>query len=138
MACQLDRRIPVLRLPRVPLPLGRRIPALLGEVRRFPSQLTHQRPPVGGPIAQICADSAGKDEFPRLATSEASRKAAAAAKKKAEELKKPMGSEKKDVSALPTVEEKDDDMDVDAEKAYWRGTPVEPAAPATAPTPKKW
>ena len=79
----------------------------------------------------------GKDEsnFPRLATSEASRKAAVAAKKKAEELKKPAGSEKKDVPALPTVEEKDDDMDVDAEIAYWRGTPVEPAAPATAPTP---
>ena len=55
-----------------------------------------------------------------------------AAKKKAEELKKPAGSEKKDVPALPTVEEKDDDMDVDAEIAYWRGTPVEPAAPATA------
>ena len=26
-------------------------------------------------------------------------------------------------------------MDVDAEIAYWRGTPVEPAAPTTAPTP---
>ena len=81
----------------------------------------------------------GKDEsnFPRLATSEASRKAAVAAKKKAEELKKQAGSEKKDVPALPTVAEKDDDMDVDAEIAYWRGTPVEPAAPATAP-PLPW
>ena len=78
----------------------------------------------------------GKESnFPRLATPEASRKAAAAAKKKAEELKKPAGNERKDVPTLPTVEEKDDDMDVDAEIAYWRGTPVEPAAPTTAPTP---
>ena len=58
----------------------------------------------------------GKDEsnFPRLASPEASRKAAAAAKKKAEELKKPTGTERKDVPTLPTVEEKDDDdMDVE-------------------------
>ena len=80
----------------------------------------------------------GKDEsnFPRLASPEASRKAAAAAKKKAEELKKPTGTDRKDVPTLPTVEEKDDDdMDVDAEIAYWRGKPEEPAAPTAMTSP---
>ena len=80
----------------------------------------------------------GKDESnsPRLASPEASRKAAAAAKKKAEELKKPTGTERKDVPTLPTVEEKDDDdMDVDAEIAYWRGKPEEPAAPTATTRP---
>ena len=46
------------------------------------------------------------------------------AKKKAEELKKSKGAEKKDAPALPTVEEKSDDMDVDEV-----GAPEAPAAP---------
>ena len=52
----------------------------------------------GGPLPKSVLTPPGKNEsnFPRLATSEASRKAAEAAKKKAEELKKPTGSEKKD------------------------------------------
>ena len=87
----------------------------------------------------------GKDEsnFPRLASPEASRKAAAAAKKKAEELKKPTGTERKDVPTLPTVEEKDDDdMDVDAgidevsfARLNWHNKPAVPTDPATMARP---
>ena len=87
----------------------------------------------------------GKDEsnFPRLASPEASRKAAAAAKKKAEELKKPTGTERKDVPTLPTVEEKDDDdMDVDAgidevsfARLNWQSKPAVPTDPATMARP---
>ena len=45
-ARQLSRRIPA--LPRVHLPLGRQISAVPGEVCRFPSLPTRQRPPDGG------------------------------------------------------------------------------------------
>ena len=99
----------------------------------------------GGPLPKSALTPPGKDEsnFPRLASPEASRKAAAAAKKKAEELKKPTGTERKDVPTLPTVEEKDgDDMDVDAEveevsfaRLNWQGKPAEPTDPTTMARP---
>ena len=73
----------------------------------------------------------GQDErsFPPLSTSEASCKAAEAAKKKADELKKTKGAEKRDAPTLPTVEEKNDSMDVDEV-----GASEAPAAPVTGPT----
>ena len=99
----------------------------------------------GGPLPKSVLTPPGKDEsnFPRLASPEASRKAAAAAKKKAEELKKPTGTERKDVPTLPTVEEKDDDdMDVDAgidevsfARLNWHNKPAVPTDPATMARP---
>ena len=99
----------------------------------------------GGPLPKSVLTPPGKDEsnFPRLASPEASRKAAAAAKKKTEELKKPTGTERKDVPTLPTVEEKDDDdMDVDAgidevsfARLNWHNKPAVPTDPATMARP---
>ena len=99
----------------------------------------------GGPLPKSVLTPPGKDEsnFPRLASPEASRKAAAAAKKKAEELKKPTGTERKDVPTLPTVEEKDDDdMDVDAgidevsfARLNWQNKPAVPTDPTTMARP---
>ena len=128
------------------LPLGRQTSALPGGSSPVPEPADPPKAPRwGGPLPKSVLTPPGKDEsnFPRLASPEASRKAAAAAKKKAEELKKPTGTERKDVPTLPTVEEKDgDDMDVDAEieevsfaRLNWQGKPAEPTDPTTMARP---